>query len=392
MQSGSVLERTKKYERRIVELRRDFHMHPELSNEEIRTSQIVAGVLKDLGLKVKRNVAGTGVVGLLECKGSGKTVALRADMDALPIQDKKEVAYASKLKGKMHACGHDAHTAMLLGAAMILTEMRNDLRGNIKFIFQPAEETTGGAKRMIEEGVMEKPHVDAVFGLHVSPELETGTVGVRYGIANACSENVRIKIYGESAHGARPDQGIDAITISAQVICALQQIISRGIAPVEPAVLTIGTIKGGSQANIIAGCVEMSGTIRTTEDIVRYGIKKDIEKITAGICNGMGGKCQVGFEMGYPLLINDRAMTDLVEDAALKISGIKVIKLKEPRLGVEDFAFFLQRAPGTFWRLGTGNRDKGINCIAHNPYFDIDEDALLMGALIHTQTVLEFLK
>ena len=273
----NVLARADKYKGRIIELRRDFHMYPELGNEEVRTSGVVCEVLEGLGLKVQRGVAGTGVVGLLEGKVKGKTAALRADMDALPIQDKKNVAYSSRVEGKMHACGHDAHTAMLLGAAMVLADIRDRVNGAVKFIFQPAEESIGGAARMIEEGALKNPDVDAVFGLHVSPDLETGTVGIRYGIANACSDNVRIEILGKSAHGAHPDEGIDAIVVSAQVISALQQVISRGIDPLEPATLTIGTITGGKQANIIADMVKMTGTIRTldseTRERVRRGLK-----------------------------------------------------------------------------------------------------------------------
>jgi amidohydrolase len=387
-----VLDRVEEYKGRIIELRRDFHMHPELANEEMRTSGVVGDVLERLGLKVRRGVAGTGVVGLLEGKGKGKTVALRADMDALPIQDQKKVPHASRVEGRMHACGHDAHTAMLLGAAMVLADIRSQINGSVKFIFQPAEETIGGAARMIEEGVLKNPDVDAVFGLHVSPELDVGMVGIRYGTANACSDDVVIEIMGKSAHGAKPNEGIDAIVVSAQVINALQQIISRGIDPLESAALTIGTIKGGSQANIIADMVSMTGTIRALDSAVRDNIQKSIEEITANVCRAMGAKHRVAFEPGYPLLENDDAMTDLLKNAAVKIVGDKVVEIQRPRLGVEDFAYYLQRVPGAFWRLGTGNREKGIQCVAHSPYFDIDEDALPIGTAVHVQTVLDYLR
>lgn len=367
-------------------------MYPELANQEVRTSGVVFEVLQDLGLKVQRGVAGTGVVGLLEGRSKGRTVALRADMDALPIQDKKDVPYSSRVEGKMHACGHDAHTAMLLGAAMVLADIRDRFSGTVKFIFQPAEESIGGAARMIEEGVLKNPDVDAIFGLHVSPELDVGTVGIRYGSANACSDNVIIEILGKSAHGAKPDEGIDAIVVSAQVVNALQQIISRGIDPLEPVVLTIGTIKGGSQANIIADTVKMTGTLRTLDNDTRERVKKDIENITANVCSAMGARHRVTFEPGYPLLVNDEAMTNLLKKAASKIVGDKVVEIQKPRLGVEDFAYYLEKVPGVFWRLGTGSPGKGIRCITHSPYFDIDEDALCIGAAIHVQTVLEYLK
>ncbi|MGI6703039.1 MAG: M20 metallopeptidase family protein [Clostridia bacterium] len=321
----------------------------------------------------------------------GKTVALRADMDALPIQDQKDVSYCSRVKGRMHACGHDAHTAMLLGAAMVLAELRDSFNGNVKFIFQPAEESIGGAERMVKAGVMDNPPVDAVFGLHVSPELETGTVGIRYGIANACSDDVVIEVLGRSAHGAQPNEGVDAIVIAAQVISALQQIISRGIDPLESATLTIGTINGGSQANILADRVEMAGTMRTLDSATRERIKKSIEEITSGVSRAMGGQYRVILQPGYPLLINDNPMTDVVKKAAGRIVGDRVIEIQKPRLGVEDFAYYLQRAPGAFWRLGTGSKEKGIQCVSHSPYFDIDEDALSIGTAIHVQTVLDYL-
>jgi amidohydrolase len=367
-------------------------MYPELANQEVRTSGVVCEVLQGLGLKVQRGIAGTGVVGLLEGGSKGRTVALRADMDALPIQDKKDVPYSSRVEGKMHACGHDAHTAMLLGAAMVLADIRDRINGTVKFIFQPAEESTGGAARMIEEGVLNNPDVDAIFGLHVSPELDVGTVGIRYGSANACSDDVIIEILGKSAHGAKPDEGIDAIAVSAQVVNALQQIVSRGVDPLEPVVLTIGTIAGGSQANIIADSVKMTGTLRTLDSGIRDRVKKDIENITANVCSALGARHRVTFEPGYPLLVNDEAMTKLLKKAASKIVGDKVVEIQKPRLGVEDFAYYLEKVPGAFWRLGTGSTRKGIRCIAHSPYFDIDENALCIGTAVHVQTVLEYLQ
>ncbi|MBA1333654.1 MAG: N-acetyl-L,L-diaminopimelate deacetylase [Firmicutes bacterium] len=380
-----------KYTDEVIRIRRDFHMNPELGNEEVRTSGIVAGVMEERGLEVKRGIAGTGVVGLLEGGEEGRVVALRADMDALPIQDLKDAEYSSRCAGKMHACGHDAHMAVLLGTAMVLTELRRKLKGKVKFIFQPAEETTGGAKRMVEEGVLDNPKVDAVFGLHVSPEIQTGWPGIRYGVANACSDAFGVLIKGKAAHGANPEKGTDAIAIAAQLINAYQYIVSRQIDPLKPGVLTIGTISGGTQANIIADEVKLTGTIRTLHENVRETIIERMESIAKNLCRGMGGDCEFLVIPGYPSLVNDDHMVKVVETAARKVVGNNLLYIDSPRLGVEDFAYYLQKVPGAFWRLGTGNKKKGIECIPHNPYFDIDEDALAVGVAINTQIVLDFL-
>jgi len=384
-------ERVKRFRDRIVSLRRNFHMNPELANEEFRTSQIIAEILQNLGLKVTGGIAGTGVAGLLEGGEDGKTVALRADMDALPIQDQKKTGYASKIHGKMHACGHDAHTAMLLGAAMVLANMKDNIKGRVKFIFQPAEESTGGARRMIDQGILKNPEVNAIFGLHVSPEIQTGYLGIKYGVANARSDTFKIVIKGKAAHGASPHRGIDAIVIAAQVITALQSIISRRIDPMASGVITLGTIRGGSQSNIIADRVELIGTVRTLEEYTRKAILKDIREIANHICLCMGGKYELETEPGYPLLVNNDDMVDMVSKAANKVIGDNVIEISRPGMGVEDFAYFLQEVPGAFWRLGTGNKGKGIECTPHNPYFDIDEDALIIGTAVHVQIVLDFL-
>lgn len=385
-------ERVLRYRDKIINLRRDFHMNPELANEEFRTSRIVTETLQNLGLKVMRGIAGTGVVGLLEGNQEGRTVALRADMDALPIHDLKDIKYASKIYGKMHACGHDAHTAMLLGTAMVLSDMKERVNGKVKFIFQPAEETTGGALRMIDEGVLNNPEVDAIFGLHVSPDIKTGYIGVKYGIANASSDTFRIIIRGKAAHGASPHRGVDAIVMAAHIITALQSVISREIDPLESGVITIGTINGGSQNNIIADRVELIGTVRALAEYIRKEILERMKQMTEHICLCMGGNCEFVVEPGYSLLVNDNDMVDHVTKVAQKVIGDNVININRPGMGVEDFAYFLQKVPGAFWRLGTGNKEKGTVCIPHNPYFDIDEDALIIGTAVHVQIVLDFLE
>ncbi len=388
----SILELTESIKKDLIKMRRDFHMHPELGMEEHRTSKIVGDILENLGIKVQRNVANTGVVGLLEGELKGKTVALRADMDALPIQDVKDVEYASTISGIMHACGHDAHTAILLGTAMILSKMRDKLLGNVLFIFQPAEETVGGAEPMIKQGVLKNPKVDAIFGLHMASDIETGKIGVKHGITNASSNEFQLEIIGKSTHGATPHLGIDAITISTKVINFLQTVISRQIDPTDNAVLTVGTINGGTQSNIISDRVYMTGTIRTfapgLNDIIADKIKKLLEGITAS----MGGSFILKINRGYPTLHNHSEMVELVESAAKEIIGEEnIINIQKPRLGAEDFAYFVQEVPGAFWRLGCKDPKSNIELSDHSSEFDIDEDSLPIGVAMHIKTVLNFL-
>jgi amidohydrolase len=381
-----------KYSDLIVDLRRDIHMHPEPGKCEFRTSALVADMLEKAGLEVRRGVAGTGVVALLKGSTEGKTVALRADMDAIPIQDLKGTVYCSRIPGMMHACGHDAHTAILVGAAMVLMDIKDRLRGSVKFIFQPDEEGDGGARPMIDRRVLDDPKVDAIFGLHVSPEIPAGMVGICDGVTNAGSESFEITVRGSSSHGAYPHKGVDAINIAAQLIVALQSIVGRRLDPLESGVLTIGTVSGGIRENIIADRVVMTGTIRTLDRDTGDKILEEMNRIAGGICKGMGGHYTLFHSTGYPVLENDSQMAALVRKAASKVVGDKkTITIRRPSMGVEDFAFFLKKVPGAFWRLGTGG-NKGQNWILHNPYFDIDENALATGVAVHVQTVLDFLE
>lgn len=379
-----------KYSEQIVRIRRDIHMHPEPGNGEYRTSALVADKLEALGLEVRRGVAGTGVIGLLRGVENGRTIALRADMDALPIQDLKEVAYASRIPGMMHACGHDAHTAILIGAAMVLSDIKDRIKGNVKFIFQPDEEGDGGAQRMINNRALDDPTVDAIFGLHVSPDIPAGLVGVCSGVVNASSDSFSITVIGRSSHGAHPHKGNDAIAIAAQLVVTLQSVVGRRLDPLEPGVLTIGTINGGIRENIIAGEVALTGTIRAVDRAARDRILTEMNRIAHGICKGMGGDCKLLHRPGYPLLANDPGMAGLVRNAASKVVGENRVQTVRPSMGVEDFAFFLGKVPGAFWRLGTGG-DCENNWVLHNPYFDIDEGALAIGVAVHVQTVLDFL-
>ena len=375
-----------------VKVRRDFHMNPELSGKEFRTRDKVIEYLKDMGIEYKTGIADTGVLGIIRGKQSGKTVALRADMDALPIQDKKDAVYKSRIDGKMHACGHDAHTAVLLGTAKILKGMETNLHGNVKLFFQPAEETVGGAERMIKDGVMENPKVDAVFGLHVSPEIDVGKIGIKYGQTNAYTDSLEITVYGKDGHAARPHEGIDAIVIAGQIVIALQSIVSRNIDPVNSVVVTIGTINGGTRCNIIADRVKMTGTMRTLDPETRELVIRRIKAIVTQTAEAMGGKAQCTVKDGYPALVNTDEIIDIVRDSGEGILGAdNVTVLKVPRLGGEDFAYFAKAAPSAFYRLGCGNAERGIIHGAHTCLFDIDEDCLVFGTALQVQNVLTFL-
>lgn len=376
----------------LVRIRRHLHMYPELGLEEHRTAAMVENTLQHLGISTQR-VAGTGVIGLLSGASSGRTVALRADMDALPLTDEKKVDYASKMPGKMHACGHDAHTAALLGAAMLLTKHRWEFAGNVKFLFQPAEETVGGALPMIEEGAMENPQVDAVFGLHTDVDIDVGKIGIIYGKANAASDTFDVVICGRGSHGAAPHKGVDAIAVGAQIITALQNVVSRNVDPVDAAVVTVGVIQGGYQRNIIADELRFSGIIRTLDPKTRQAVLQRVKDTVAGIASAMGAKALVRISPSYPSLINDNHMVDLVKDTAEEMLGRrKVVLVKEPNMGVEDFAYFLQRVPGAFFRLGVRNEQKGIVHASHSSLFDIDEDALVIGAAMHAAVALRYLR
>jgi amidohydrolase len=314
-------------------------------------------------------------------------------MDALPIQDAKEVSYKSKNDGVMHACGHDAHTTILLGAGKVLNEMKDQIHGNIKLFFQPAEETVGGAKPMIEEGVLKNPEVDGVFGLHVDADLEIGKVGIKYNQMNAASNMIEIHIYGKSAHGAYPHEGIDSILIASHVGVALLSIVSRNVAPVDSSVVTIGKIIGGTQGNIIADHVTLVGTIRNINEDTRKEVMKKIEDIVKTIPKALGGRGELVQIEGYRTLVNDGKMVEIVGNSGKNLLGEdKVHVIEEPSLGVEDFAYFAAEKPSAFFRLGCKNLEKGIEGKHHHPLFDIDEDCLSIGVAMQVCNVLEALK
>lgn len=391
MKQIDFLMEAKEIEERIVRIRREIHMNPELGTEEFKTAEMVETRLQAMGIETKR-VAKTGVVGLLKGSVPGKTVALRADMDALPIGEKNVVEYTSKIPGKMHACGHDAHTAGLLGAAMLLSKFKSELKGNVKFLFQPAEETCGGALPMIQEGVLENPKVDAVFGLHCNVDIDAGKIGVVYGKAYAASDTYKAIIKGRGSHGALPHQGVDAIAIGAQVVSALQIIVSRNVDPVDSAVVTVGVFRGGYQGNVIADQVEMAGIIRTLDPEMRKTVCEKVKRTIVDITTALGAEAEFTLTPSYPSLINNKDMTDLVKITAKELlDEDKIVLIEKPTMGVEDFSYLLQEVPGSFIQLGVRNEQKKIVYPLHNSRFNIDEDALPIASAMHAKIAFNYL-
>ncbi|ASA21366.1 M20 metallopeptidase family protein [Paenibacillus donghaensis] len=390
MNISGLLAAARPLQEQLSAWRRDFHRHPEIGYEEVRTSAIVAAHLRCLGLEVTTGVGRTGVVGLLRGETPGPTIGLRADMDALPIQDQKSVPYASEVADKAHLCGHDAHTAILMGAAQLLAGLGRPKTGNIKFVFQPAEEGLAGAREMIKDGVLENPKVDAMAGLHMFPGLDTGTFGVSKGVAFASADSLTIKILGKGGHAARPQEGVDAIAVSAQVISALQNIPSRMIDPLEPVVITIGKISGGYMGAALAPEVEMIGTVRTLSAGVRSQMPALIERVVSGVCSSFGAGYELSYGTGYPIVLNDEAMVDLMTQTSEQLLGGKVWNDIKPSTGGEDFAFYCEQVPGVFFRLGSGSADESTRYPLHHPKFDLDETTLPYGVAMLSALALNF--
>ncbi|WP_304156812.1 M20 family metallopeptidase [Fusobacterium ulcerans] len=374
MNINTMKENVEKEKEWLINVRRDFHKHPELGQEEFRTMEKICEYLQEMGISYRNKVFKTGVIAEIKGEDQGYTIALRADIDALPIIDKKNTSYASINEGKCHACGHDAHTtiAKYFSANKIVPPC------NIRFLFQPAEETVGGAKPMIQEGALE--NVNCVFGLHVDEYLPTGHIGIKYGAMNASSDTLKINIYGKSCHGAYPSGGVDAILAASHVMVALQSIVSRNIDARESGVVTIGTIHGGTQGNIIADKVQLVGTLRTLNPEVRKTMLGKIEEIVINVPKAFGGSGEFVREEGYTALINHDKEVDIVKENAVELLGEdNIFEKKTANMGVEDFAYFIENIPGAFFTLGVANKEKGIDAPAHNGLFDIDEDALLVG-------------
>lgn len=389
------LDEAQSIKAKLVEWRRHFHMYPEASGREFNTAAYIADKLTSLGLEVATNVGCPlpGVVGLLKGGKPGRTVALRADMDALGIHEKNEIIYKSKNDGIMHACGHDAHMAILLGTAELLTKVKEELKGNVKFIFQPSEEIYGGAMPMIEAGVLENPAVDAIFGLHMDPTFKTGEIGIRYGETLAASDRIIIKIKGKSAHGANPNESVDSMVVAAHLILALQAVISRQKDPLSPGVLSFGMIQGGQQQNIIPDEVLLKGILRTLNPEVRETCLANIERIVKGISQSFNANGEFIREKSYDSLINHNGYVEFIKETASSIfSSTAVKKLSQPRLIVEDFAYFLQRRPGAFYFLGCGQPNKNKTQPLHSSSFEIDEQSLVNGVALQTALAVDFLK
>lgn len=377
---SQIKDRAERLAPRLLEIRRHLHAHPELSGQEYQTAAYVAGVLSSCGLHVQEAVGKTGVVGELDGQGNDpRRLAIRTDMDALPIQEGTQLDFASCKLGVMHACGHDVHTTLGLGTAMLLSELQNELAGNVRFIFQPAEEIAQGAGWMVRDGAMRE--VSNIFGVHVFPSIPARSVGVRYGALTAAADDIEIFIQGESGHGARPHEAKDAIWIAAQVITALQQAIARTQNPLRPLVLTIGQINGGRAPNVIADQVHMAGTVRSLHPETHENLPQWLEHIIASICQTYGARYELKYQRGVPSVQNDPGMTQLLEAAAREAWGDEHVQtIPEPSLGAEDFSLYLEQAPGSMFRLGVGFADRP-NYPLHHPRFEVDEAAIITGVV-----------
>lgn len=391
---NSIIEEAKKIQQEIVVWRRDVHRCPEVGTETPITSGYVIERLKEMGIEYRANVGGYGVVGLIKGEKEGRTIALRADMDALAIKEETGLPFAAT-NGNMHACGHDCHVAMLLGAAKILNENRDKIRGNVKLIFQPAEEGPGGAKPMIEDGALENPKVDAVIGLHIGAmfkEVGVGQFGVCYGTIQACLDRFYIKVKGHGCHGALPHTGVDPITITCQIVSALQTIVSRELKPTHPGVVTIGKLHGGSAYNVIPDYVELEGTVRALYQEEREMIASHMESIVAGITRGMQGDYEFQYTFGYPPTVNNPEFTKGIVDTIKKITDEKdIVEIVEPTMGGEDMSYYLLKVPGSYICLGSNNENKGIIYPHHNSKFDVDEDVLWKGTALLAQGAIDWL-
>lgn len=362
-----------------VEIRRHLHQHPELSFEEVKTGQFIAQKLSEFGIPYQHGIAENGLVGLIKGKNPEKKVlALRADMDALPIEEANAVPYKSKNKGVMHACGHDVHTASLLGSAKILNKIKNSFEGTIKLIFQPAEERLpGGASIMIKEGVLENPAPAGIFGQHVHPPLEVGKVGFRGGRYMASADELYLTVTGKGGHGALPQNCVDPIVVSAHIITALQQVVSRNADPTIPTVLTFGQINStGGATNIIPDEVKLQGTFRTMDEKWRFEAHQRLHQIVEGVAASMGAQADLEIMVGYPTLFNNEALTAKAKQYAVEFLGEQNVVDLPIRLTAEDFSYYSQKMPACFYRLGTGNPEKGITSQVHTTTFDVDEACL----------------
>ena len=372
----------------VVETRRDLHVHPELGFEEHRTSALAADRLRALGFEVHTGIGRTGVVGVVHGARPGKTIMLRADMDALPIEEENEVPYKSATSGTMHACGHDGHVAMLLGAARLTMQRRAELAGTVCFLFQPAEEGKGGAKAMVEEGVIERFGIERAYGLHLASAHPAGHVGFREGPFYASSDSIEITVEGKGGHGASPHLSIDPVLVASQFVVAVQQVVSRQIDPIEPAVVTIGAIHGGTTHNVIPSRVQLLGTVRAFDADVRSRMAERIERVLRGVCESAGAQYAFEYIWRYPVTSNDVEQTRYARSVAERVVGPTRVADVPRLMGAEDFSFFAERVPACFFTIGS----RGGEASAfphHHPRFDIDESALESGVRMMTALALD---
>jgi amidohydrolase len=375
----------------LVTWRRHLHQYPELGFQEAKTSAYIQFLLTQWGVEFRSEVAKTGIVATIRGHQDGPTLAIRADMDALPIEEENEVDYRSSHPQRMHACGHDGHTAIALGTVKLLHQQRQALKGTVKVIFQPAEEGPGGAKPMIEQGVLRDPDVEAIIGLHLWNQMSVGTIGVKSGPSMAFADRFEVIVHGVGGHGALPHQTVDSIVVGSQIVSALQTVVSRSVDPMQPAVLSIGRFRAGDAFNVIAPKAEIGGTIRSFDPAVADLIPQRIEQIVAGICQAHGARYDFNYIRYYPAVMNDGRMAHLVETAARQVLGSAGTITPEMTMGGEDMSFFLREIPGCYFFLGSANPDKGLNYPHHHPRFDFDETALPIGVEIFLRCVEDFM-
>ena len=375
----------------LIADRRAIHQSPELAFEETQTAALVAGRLQALGCSVQTGVGGTGVVGLLQGARPGRTVLLRADMDALPIDERGEAPYVSQHPGVMHACGHDGHTAVLLGAARMLAGRRQDFAGAVKFMFQPAEEGGAGALRMIEQGLLDNPKVDAAFALHVDPLRYAGEIATRVGPTMAAADRFELTVFGTGGHAARPHLAVDPVVVAAHIITALQTLVSREVDPADPAVLTIGSLTAGNAFNVIPDTVVLKGTARSYSPAVRDLLERRMGQVASGIAQAMRAQTRLDYERLYPPLVNHQVGVDLVSEVVRDVLGPDALVPRDLMMGAEDFSSLLERVPGAMFYLGVRGRDWAEPRPIHSASFDMDERALPVGAAITTGVALRYL-
>jgi len=380
----SIIDLSKKFAPQMINLRRALHQKPETALKEFETQKVIARNLRAAGCRVNSKIWKTAVVGLLEGKSKGMTVGIRSDMDALPVTERTGYRFASRTPGRMHACGHDVHMATVWGAAKILANMKDELFGSVKFVYQPSEEVhPGGARPLIEKGVLKSPDVEVMLGLHVDSTIPVRTIGVRDGATMAQADDFTLEVIGRSGHGARPHETVDAVVVAANIITALQNISSRQVSPLEPVVVSIGAINGGTATNIIAEKVTLKGTARTLNPALTAKIPGMIEKIIAGVCNTFGASYNLRYNRGYPVLDNHKDVNDVFRRCAKDLFGKRaVVEITEPSMGGEDFAYYVREVPGAMIRLGIGNKKIGADKPWHHPAFKADERAIPFGAAI----------